>query len=163
MAEYERKLAITCGGFPPLVIGSPVLMANLFRAYRGKMEAVVGWEYGAKVDPAFSPPCKTHYLRFKPDAVQRVVNHFQPLYLFFARWFVYFHLKRIRPAAVFAASTPDGILFVASFLACRRLKLPFWGHMHDLWVENTQPGSFRQRLAQQWEPVIFARPTRFSV
>jgi glycosyltransferase involved in cell wall biosynthesis len=155
MAATERKLAITCGGFPPLVIGSPVLMANLFRAYHGGMEAVVGWEYGAKLDPAFTPPCKTHYLRFKPDIVQRAVQHFPALYFFLIKWFVWLHLKRLRPAAVFAACTPDGRFLTASLMACRRLKIPLWAHMHDLWLDNAAPGSFEERLAKQWEAVLF--------
>jgi len=155
MAEKEKKLVITCAGFPPLVVGTPVLMANLFRAYRGKMEAVVGWEYGAKVDPAFTPPCRTHYLRFRPDILQRAMQRFKRLYFFIVRWFIYIQLKRLKPTAVFAASTPDGVFFVASFLACRKLKIPFWAHIHDMWHEGTEKGSFRGALAAQWEPVIF--------
>jgi glycosyltransferase involved in cell wall biosynthesis len=27
--------------------------------------------------------------------------------------------------------------------------------MHDLWLENTKAGSFKRRLAEQWEPEIF--------
>ncbi len=150
------KLVVTCMGFPPLVIGSPVLLANLFRAYRGKVEAVVGWEQGARVDPAFTPPCKTHYLRFRPAIVQRAVEHFKGFHYSLIRRFVYWNLRRLRPAAVFAACTPDGVFFTASFLACRRLKIPFWAHMHDLWLENTFPDSFRRILAETWEPVIFA-------
>jgi glycosyltransferase involved in cell wall biosynthesis len=155
MTMSRKKLVVTCGGFPPLVIGSPVLLANLFRAYRGDCEAVVGWEYGAMVDPAFTPPCKTHYLRFKPAILQRVVQRFKRLHCFFIKWFVYFQLRRLKPGAVFAACTPDSFFFTASFMACRRLKIPFWGHMHDLWTENTPPGGFQRGLAEHWEPIVF--------
>jgi glycosyltransferase involved in cell wall biosynthesis len=155
MAARRDKLVITCITLPPLVIGSPVLLANLFRVYRGKMEGLAAWEQGARVDPAFTPPCKTHYLRLRPAILQRVVEHFKPLYYLLMKWFVYFQLRRIRPAVVFAACTLDGLFFTATFLACRRLKIPVWGHVHSLWLENTPPGSFRRRLAEKWEPVIF--------
>ena len=149
------RLVVTCKEFPPIVVGSPVLLDNLFRAYRGKVEAVVGWEQGARVDPAFAPPCKTHYLRLRPAIVQHAAEHFKASYYLLIKQFVHWQLRRIRPAAVFAACTPDGLFFTASFLACRRLKIPFWAHMHDLWLENTPPGSFPRALAEKWEPIIF--------
>lgn len=155
MEASPAKLVVVCRTMPPLVVGSSVLMHNLFRDYRGKLEAIAGWEYVAKVDPAFTPPCKTHYLRFRPAILQRVMDHFKGLCYFFVRWFVYFKLRRLKPTAVLAACTPDGLFFTASFLACRSLHIPFWGHMHDLWQENTREGSFERSLATKWEPTIF--------
>ena len=104
----------------------------------------------AKVDPAFRPTCPTHFLRFRPDVLQRLMQYrLQGLFYYLAKRFVRRTLKRLRPAAVFSACTPDGIFFTASFLACRSLGIPFWGHMHDLWLENTRPGSFLQQLAER--------------
>ncbi len=154
MAVNTKKLVVTCRSFPPCVGGSPVLLTNLFRVYDGDVEAVVGWEYDAKFDFTFAPPCKTHYLRFRPPFLQRVMWHFRAVYLFFIKWFVYFKLRQLRPAAVLAACTPDGLFFTASFLACRKLKIPFWAHMHDLWKENYSPTYFSGKLAEKWEPII---------
>ena len=134
---------------PPLVVGSAVPMRNLFQPYRGKLAAIAGWEYGAKVDPGYQPICPTHFLSFSPPILQRLMQHrLQCVYYWIAKWFVYWKLKRLRPTAVFSACTPDGIFFTASFLACRSLGIPFWAHMHDLWLENNPPGSFRQRLGR---------------
>jgi glycosyltransferase involved in cell wall biosynthesis len=155
MTVNTKALVITCRSFPPVVGGSQVLLTNLFRVYRGNVEAVAGWEYGSNVDWAFAPPCKTHYLRFRPPFLQRVMWRFTRVYFFFIKWFIYFKLRQIRPAVVFAACTADGLFFTASFLACRKLKIPFWAHMHDLWLENTSPGNFEGRLAAKWEPIIF--------
>jgi len=156
MSENEKCLVIVCRGMPPLVVGSTVLMRNLFQPYRGKLVAIAGWVNEAKVDPDYLPICPAHVLRFWPSILQRAMEYrLVGLHCFIAKWFVYWKLKRLRPKAVFSACTPDGIFFVASFLACRRLGIPFWGHMHDLWLENTPSGSYLQRLAQKWEPVIF--------
>jgi len=155
MTVNAKKLVVTCRSFPPWVGGSTVLLTNLLRVYQGDVEAVVGWEYEAKFDFSFAPPCKTHYLRFRPPFLQRVMWHFTSMYFFFIKWFVYFKFRRIRPAAVLAACTPDGLFFTASFLACRKLNIPFWAQMHDLWLENASPGGFPPKLAEKWEPIIF--------
>jgi glycosyltransferase involved in cell wall biosynthesis len=155
MAANKNKLVVTCRSFPPSVGGSQILLTNLLRVYDGDVEAVVGWEYESKFDFSFTPPCKTHYLRFMPPYLQRVMWHFTRVYFFFIKWFVYFKLRQIRPTAVLAACTPDGLFFTASFLACRRLKIPFWAQMHDLWLENASPGDFPRKLAEKWEPIIF--------
>ena len=156
MSAKEQNLVIVCRGMPPLVVGSTVLMRNLFQPYRGKLDAIAGWEHGAKVDPDYPPICPTHVLRFWPSILQRAMEfRLVRFHCFIAKWFVYWKLKRLQPTAVFSACTPDGIFFVASFLACRRLGIPFWGHMHDLWLENTRQGSFLEKLGKKWEPVIF--------
>ena len=161
MNAKEKGLVVVCRTMPPQVVGSAVLMRNLFQPYRGKLTAIAGWEHGAKVDADYQPVCATHYLKFAPSIVQRLMQRrLNRLYFFLAKRFVYRKLKQFCPAAVFAACTPDGIFFIASFLACRKLKIPFWGHMHDLWQENTRSGSFSQKLAKEWEPVILREADR---
>ncbi len=156
MDGKKSGLAVVCRTMPPLVVGSSVLMRNLFQPYGGKLEAIAGWEHGAKVDLDYQPTCPTHFLRFSPPLLQRLMQHrLHGLYYWSAKRFVYRKLKELRPAAVFSACTPDGVFFVASFLACRSLRIPFWGHMHDLWLENTEPGSSPRKLAEKWEPVVF--------
>jgi glycosyltransferase involved in cell wall biosynthesis len=55
---------------------------------------------------------------------------------------------------------PDGVSLASAFLAARQLGLPFYAHMHDLWVENTQSGTALARFAETWEPLILRRATR---
>jgi glycosyltransferase involved in cell wall biosynthesis len=160
MTESDKKLVIVCWTMPPLVVGSTVLMNNLFRCYRGKLEAVAGWTPGIKVDPEFVPPCKTCYLRYRPSILQRIMAYrLQRLSFFVTRWYVYLALLRRKPDVVFAVY-PDTIFFIAAFQACRRLRIPFWGHMHDLWLENTRKGSYFRALAEHWEPIILHEADR---
>lgn len=153
--KTRSKLVITCPTLPPLVIGSTVLMTNLFNSYKGDIEAIAGWEYGAKVDNNFHPPCATTYIRLKPDLLQRLTNRFNGSYLLYLKWRIYRLLKQKKPTAVFAAFAPNGAFFVATYIACKKLNIPFWGHIHDLWLENTKPGTPARKIAEKWEPIIF--------
>ena len=49
---------------------------------------------------------------------------------------------------------------MAAFLAARKLHLPFYAYMHDLWMENMPPGTALARFAEKWEPVILRESTR---
>jgi glycosyltransferase involved in cell wall biosynthesis len=60
---------------------------------------------------------------------------------------------------VVLAAFPREDFFVAAFLAARRLRLPFYAHMHDLWQENMPDGQ-AARFAAAWEPVILQQATR---
>jgi glycosyltransferase involved in cell wall biosynthesis len=62
-------------------------------------------------------------------------------------------------ADVVLAAFPREDFFVAAFLAARRLRLPFYAHMHDLWQENMPDGQ-AARFAATWEPVILQQATR---
>jgi glycosyltransferase involved in cell wall biosynthesis len=55
---------------------------------------------------------------------------------------------------------PHDVYIVAAFLAARELRLPFYAHMHDLWIENMRPGSPLAQFAASWEPVILKQATR---
>jgi len=55
---------------------------------------------------------------------------------------------------------PYDIYLVASFLASRKLHLPFFAYMHDLWMENMPEGTASARFAEKWEPVILTKSTR---
>ncbi len=152
----EKKLLLVCATLPPLVIGSTVLLKNIFERYPGKIEAAAGWEYGAREDKNFRLPFKTHHLRFRPDLLQRILDRYKGLYFRIICWFLKGVFRRYRPDAVFAACTPDGLFFTASYLLARKYKIPFYAQMHDLWTENTKPGSFSESLAKKYEAEIFA-------
>ena len=49
---------------------------------------------------------------------------------------------------------------VDGFRTAQQLGLPFYAHMHDLWLENTQRGTANGRLAALWEPRILHHATR---
>src|SRR5919106_1293362 len=56
------RLTVVAPGFPPQVMGSAILLANLLSDYRGHVRAIAGYEYYAKSDPMFLPPCPVKYL-----------------------------------------------------------------------------------------------------
>ena len=68
-------------------------------------------------------------------------------------------IRELKTAVVFGVF-PDGAYLVATFLAAQRLRLPFYVHMHDLWLENTRRGTTQARLAACWEPHILCNATR---
>ena len=68
-------------------------------------------------------------------------------------------LEELRTDIVLAAYPREDFL-VAAFHAARKLNLPFYVHMHDLWMENMPPGSAASRFAEKWEPVILKQSTR---
>jgi glycosyltransferase involved in cell wall biosynthesis len=58
------------------------------------------------------------------------------------------------------ATYPFPEFLIASFAAARALGLPFYAHMHDLWVDNIAPGSTMARFSARWEPVVLRQATR---
>ena len=151
----KKKLFLVCSTLPPLVIGSTVLLKNIFERYPGSIQAAAGWEYGARQDNQFKLPFKTHYLRFKPSLLQRVMEKFNYFHFQIILAFLSFRMKQYNPDAVFSACTPDGLFFTASYIIAKKNRLPFFVQMHDLWEENTKKGSFKERLSKKYEEEIF--------
>jgi glycosyltransferase involved in cell wall biosynthesis len=61
---------------------------------------------------------------------------------------------------VVLAPLPFDVYLVAGFLAARQLNLPFYAHVHDLWVENMPAGAPSFRFAEEWEPLVLTQSTR---
>jgi glycosyltransferase involved in cell wall biosynthesis len=156
------RLAVVSRSFPPQVSGSAILLANLLSNYTGDVCAVAGYNRYSKSDPAFRPPCPTQYLalpRLLPRLSDGVKRRF-PTIMCRTIWAsVRSALLKLAPTVVLA-SFPSDDLLVATFLAARELHLPFYVHMHDLWVEQTLKGTVEASFAARWEPVIFREATR---
>jgi glycosyltransferase involved in cell wall biosynthesis len=155
-------LTVVSSSFPPRASGSAILLANLLSNYTGKVSAIAGHNRYVKPDPDFLPPCQTRYLglprRFPRlyDALNWRVPFIVWRSLKIPIWKT---LEQLRTDIVLAAYPRDDFL-VAAFHATRRLNLPFYAHMHDLWMENMPPGSAASRFAEKWEPVILKGSTR---
>src|SRR5262245_1760554 len=135
----DMTLMVVSRSFPPKVSGTPILLANLLSSYTGEVAAIDGHDPYSAYDPQFRPPCPTHHVgltrvlgrayerlrRRKPEAALRLV---EPA--------IRRRLRR-HSASVVLGVYPREDYFVAAFLAAGRLGLPFYAHMHDLWVENT--------------------------
>jgi glycosyltransferase involved in cell wall biosynthesis len=155
-------LTVVSSAFPPQVAGSSILLTNLLSYYPGTLNAVAGYGRYLKSDPFFLPPCPVKYLalprilggldnslrRRSPEITCRAI-----------RSSIRRQLKKLGTSIVFGAYPRDDY-FVAAFLAARDLGLPFYAHMHDLWIENMSPGSPLARFAEKWEPIIIRESRR---
>jgi glycosyltransferase involved in cell wall biosynthesis len=146
--------------FPPLVGGSPVLLANLLNSYPSDVLAVAGHSHYLRREQAFSPPCKTVYLRppriwLLERSYDRVIEHLSGL----VRAFIRHHVNRWEPDVIMGAF-PVVDFFVPGFQVAQELKIPFYAHMHDLWRENSPADSHRGILADQWEEIVLRQARR---
>lgn len=155
-------LTIVSKSFPPQVSGSAILLTNVLSSYPGSKSAVAGWSPYTKSDPAFLTPCHTRRLvfpRFLPRTYEKLKKRSPAL----ASHCLQGSIKRMfleLGTKVVLASFPYDDFVVATFLAASKLNLPFYAHMHDLWRENTSPGTPAARFAQRWEPRIVKGATR---
>jgi glycosyltransferase involved in cell wall biosynthesis len=155
-------LTVVAPGFPPPVLGSAILLANLLTDYRGNVRAIAGYEYYAKSDPMFLPPCPVRSLalpRLRPRVYGGIRRRFPTMLCRNLQR----SIRRITAASgadVVMGAFPFDIYLVASFLAARKLHLPFYAYMHDLWMEQTLEGTATARFAAKWEPVVLRGATR---
>ena len=76
----NKKLTILSWTFAPQVVGSPILLHNLFENYKGPLEAIAGWDISARVDSNFKPCCKTTYFKPPNFSVNRIqIRDWHPL------------------------------------------------------------------------------------
>jgi glycosyltransferase involved in cell wall biosynthesis len=155
-------LTVVTASFPPQVSGSPILLTNMLQEYPGKMHAIAGYSYYARSDPAFTTPCPTAHLMLPqlfPHLCDRLWRYLPRVSSYYIHRTIKQQIRELNTAVVFGAF-PDGVYLVAAFRAAQQLRLPFYAHMHDLWLENTQRGTAIGRLAALWEPRILCHATR---
>ena len=149
--------------FPPFTIGSAILMSNLFRSYKGNLNALASWQYEAKQDPAFEPPCETFYLKMPFALLQRVYDKFQHHLIGLIKYFIKRRIKKLRPSCVFLVF-PNAPFLVAAYQVCKELNIPYLIQMHDLWEENYAANHPVGVLGRKWEKRIFEdAERRFSM
>lgn len=159
--ERGPRLTVVSRTFPPRAAGSAILLANLLSVYTGAVQAIAGEDQYSPPDPAFLPPCPTRSLAL-PFRSPRIYDAVRLRNQAVASRLIQGMMRRTLAAmntdVVFAAF-PREDFFVAAFLAARRLRLPFYAHMHDLWQENMPDGQ-AARFAAAWEPRILQQATR---
>lgn len=149
--------------FPPFTVGSAILMSNLFRSYKGDLNAIASWQYEAKQDLAFDPPCETFYLKMPFALLQRVYDKFQYRLIGLTKYFIKRRIKYLRPSCVFLVF-PNAPFLVAAYQVCKELNIPYLIQMHDLWEENYAANHPVGALARAWEKRIFEdAERRFSM
>lgn len=155
-------LTVVSPYFPPQVGGSAILLANLFSSYRGALHAIAGYSEDQKIDPAFEVPCPTRYLplvRHMPRLYARMRRRLPMLLCQSIKISIRRTIENLGTKAVMG-TLPHDVYMVAAFLASRELRLPFYAHMHDLWIENTTPGTPLAQFASFWERVILTQSAR---
>lgn len=160
-AERGPSLTVVSRTFPPRAAGSAILLANLLSAYTGRVQAIAGEDHYSPLDPAFLPPCPTQSLGL-PLLSSRIYDGVRIRTQAVASRLIQGVMRRALAAMgtdVVLAAFPREDFFVAAFVAARRLRLPFYAHMHDLWQENMPDGQ-AARFAATWEPVILQQATR---
>jgi len=158
----DPLLTVVSKNFPPQVSGSAILLNNLLSNYKGRINAIVGYHRYAKADGGFRPPCPTQYLSF-PRTLPRVYENLKRRMPMVVCRILRNSIRRAFTTLgtnVVLTAFPYDDLVVASFLAARDLRLPFYVHMHDLWKENVPSGSIAARFAERWEPLILKEATR---
>jgi glycosyltransferase involved in cell wall biosynthesis len=161
-ADNDPMLTVVAPTFPPQVSGSAILLANLLSHYRGNVRAIAGYDYYSKSDLGFLAPCPTQYLT-PPRLLPRVYEGLRIRLPMMLCCSLQRSLRRIAAGLgtnIVLGAFPFDIYLVATFLAARELRLPFYAYMHDLWMENMPAGTVRARFAQKWEPVILRKSTR---
>lgn len=146
----EKKLLIISRSFPPFVVGSPILMANLFSSYKGGLSAVAAWQYDAKIDKNFKAPCKTYYLKMPTKFIQRVFDRFSFRLLWIIKLYLKFVIRKEKPDCAFLVY-PSAEFLTAAYNVCKREGLNYMLQMHDLWEENFPDDHPKKTLAIKWE------------
>jgi glycosyltransferase involved in cell wall biosynthesis len=78
---------------------------------------------------------------------------------FLLRSYLHRMTRRHKPDVIMAP-VPEVRYFVEAYKTAKRHGIPFYAHMHDLWQENYEPGSFKRALADKWEKEILTNATR---
>ena len=122
------------------------------------MIAIAG-NSSARIDHTFVPPCKTYYIKTaKLRIIEAVLHRFHFMLL------PYYYMRllkiavKIRPTVIFG-NYPNEVMFVSAYLVSKKLKLPFYAYMHDLWEENMRY-SGRKKFALKWEKEILTHSKR---
>ena len=121
--------------------------------YKGYVSAISGWSVDAKIDKNFRPPCKTSYLKMPVNFLQRVFDKFIYLFIPLIKLFIVNILKKEKPNVVMIVMNGNPEFLIAGYKACKKLNIPYFIHVHDLWQENAKTD--REKLiANIWEKKI---------
>jgi glycosyltransferase involved in cell wall biosynthesis len=155
-------LTVVSRSFPPQVSGSAIVLANLLSNYPGDIRAIAGYNRYSKSDPTFLSPCPSRYMVL-PRIFPRVYDGLSTRLPAIMCRSIVGSIKRALinlGTNVVLAAFPAEDFLMATFLAARQLRLPFYVHMHDLWLENMPAGTAAVRFAEKWEPVVLKEATR---
>lgn len=162
LAAQKPMLTVVAHTFPPRVSATAIVLSNLLSSYKGPLSAVSGHERNGTFDSTFTPPCLTEYLslpRILPRTYESIRRRFPSITSYLIQKPIENSLKRLRANVVMGVFPYDDVL-VATFRAARRLHIPFYAYIQDLWIETMAAGTWRAHFATKWEPLILKNADR---
>jgi glycosyltransferase involved in cell wall biosynthesis len=160
MSERKSRLLVVSHAFAPYASGSAVLLANLLQEYPGECMALAGYSRYMKKDANFKSPCPVVFLDpLKGKPFELAYAKFMNSNRWYVRSFIMRYVKKFKPDAILAAF-PHSTFFIAAFEVARKMGIPFYAHMHDLWQENYPDGYYAKKLANKYEATILKNAER---
>ncbi|CAB1057762.1 hypothetical protein D1BOALGB6SA_2517 [Olavius sp. associated proteobacterium Delta 1] len=146
-----KKLLLMAVHFPPSIGGSPTLLHNIFRYFPAGSYAAVTQNEGT-FDPNSRLPCKSYSIPKFPFVrfMQRIDAHAWPLLIPFVERTAFRAQVKENAQAIFL-NLPDGKFLIAGWRLAKKLSLPYYVFLHDLWEENEKPINawFARRFEKQ--------------
>ncbi len=152
-ATTARPLLIAAAVFPPYVSGSAVLCRNLWSAWPAEDLVVVSRRLeDFRTDPELAlPGVAMRWIENWPFRSPRAAAHLDPLAAIAVKRALLAAAEEFRPRAIWA-NWPSTAFVLGAWLAARRLRLPFFVHLHDTWREAFRG---RRRYIEQAAAFLF--------
>lgn len=130
-------LLLAVAAFPPSVSGSAILNRNLWSAWPAEDLVVVAADLKElRTDPSLAlPNIRTEVIDPRLFKTGRLALHLDPLNAWSVANSLVRIAKEVRPRAIWA-NWPTTPFAIGAWMAARRLRLPFYFHLHDLWKEG---------------------------
>jgi glycosyltransferase involved in cell wall biosynthesis len=149
LSTNRSKVLVVAANFPPTIGGSQTLLYNLFRYFPSDSYAAVSQNTGP-FDPESRLPCSCYYAPNLP-LIQRIYNRVWPLCIPLLEKTVYRAQLKEKAGALFL-NLPDGAFLIAGWRLARKMSLPYYVFLHDLWEENER--YLNVRVARHFEKQI---------
>jgi len=146
-------LLIAAVAFPPFVTGSTVLCRNLWSAWPAEDLVVVSHRLaGFPTDPKLTLPGVTmRWIEQWPFRSPRAAAHLDPLAASTVTRALLAAAEEFHPRAIWA-NWPSTSFVLGAWRAARKLRLPFFVHLHDTWRETFRG---RRRYVEQLAALLF--------
>lgn len=137
--------------FPPFIGGSQTLLYNLLSHFPVGSYATVGWDT-TRFGTSGALPCPCYHVPDSRMVQGMVVRSWLPFLPMIYR--VAARAYRIERPDVLFLNVPDGAFLVAGWLLAKRLSIPYYVYLHDLWEEHER--YLNAWWARRWERRILA-------
>ena len=155
----NSKVLLVSSSFPPYVTPSAVLVKNIFDKYQGEIKAVASSNF-TKIDSNFIAPCETIYIKHPTGRLaESISRRYHHQFLFYYYYKILEVAKEFRPNIIFA-NYPRDVMLVAAYKVSRKLGIPLYVYMHDLWYENVSPFKGVVKFAKKWNSLIINNAER---